>query len=132
MKRNLIIACGLLALLLSSCKKEKCPDDGYLIFGHFYGMCEGEQCVDKAQFTPLGREQFQKAQHLRASFPLELLQQSDTVIGQPDAGDWGGLYIEYHQDGVRKFWLIDKMKTNVPIQYHDFVDRVEAAVEALQ
>jgi hypothetical protein len=64
-------------------------------------------------------------------FPTDLLYETSTIIGQPDAGDWGGLYIEYSFDGVRKFWLLDKMTSNVPARYHDFIDDVNEKIAQL-
>ena len=43
-------------------------------------------------------------------FPTDLLKETERVIGQPDAGDWGELYVEYNLNGVRKFWLLDQKK----------------------
>lgn len=63
---------------------------------------------------------------------MDLLNEPSIVIGQPDAGDWGGFYIEYNFDGVRKFWLLDQMKRNVPNGYHDFLDQVNKKINQLQ
>ena len=65
-------------------------------------------------------------------FPTDLLSEKDTVIGQPDAGDWGGLYLEYNFNGVRKFWLLDQKKDNVPTKYHDLIDKVNEKIALLQ
>ena len=48
MKRFWIISVLILACF-SSCKQEdlRLYDGDYLIFGHFYGMCGGEGCVEK-------------------------------------------------------------------------------------
>ena len=154
MNTRLMALCFLMSLLLTSCRKEQ-QQDGYLIFGHFYGMCQGARCIEiykltdsqlfedtrdaypgsvdfyQAQFSSRSDAYFQQARHLKAAFPMELLQHSNPVIGQPDAGDWGGYYIEFKQGDVRRFWLIDKMQSNVPIQYHSFLDQVTDVIEAL-
>jgi hypothetical protein len=65
-------------------------------------------------------------------FPQDLLNESDTVIGMPDAGDWGGFYIEYNFNGTRRFWILDKMKTNVPGKYHAFIDKLNEKIDLLQ
>jgi len=57
-----------------------------------------------------------------------LLDDHDTIIGQPDAGDWGGLYIEYNKDAVRRYWLLDQMKSNVPEYLYDFIDKVNEKI----
>lgn len=41
---------------------------------------------------------------------MSLLKEKKTVIGQPDAGDWGGIYVEYNANGLRKLWLLDKKR----------------------
>jgi hypothetical protein len=61
-----------------------------------------------------------------------LLNENHTVIGMPDAGDWGGFYVEYNFNGTRRFWILDKMKANVPSQYHDFIDSLNAKIYLLQ
>jgi hypothetical protein len=33
-------------------------------------------------------------------FPTDLLNETEKVIGQPDAGDWGGLYVAYNINGI--------------------------------
>lgn len=150
-----------LVVLITSCKKEgnnaQFQPTDYLIFGDFYGMCAGEQCVDiyklgdsalyedvnahypnstelyDGQFTyQLSAQQYNATKDLIDVFPTGLLTESDTVIGQPDAGDWGGYYVEYNFNGTRKFWLIDKMKENVPSEYHNFVDKMEEKLQMLE
>ena len=80
----------------------------------------------------LTQEQFNDVKDLSDFFPNDLLMESTTVIGQPDAGDWGGLYIEYNYNGTRKFWLLDKKKSNVPVKYHSFIDKVNEKIQLLQ
>jgi hypothetical protein len=145
-------------LLISSCKKEEdqsgeVPD--YLIFGHFYGECIGEGCIEifcleptrlledandnypnsnsfyAADFYPLSTEQFNSANGLMDYFPDTLLSMTETVIGQPDYADGGGLYIEYNVGSVRRFWLIDKAKYNVPVGLHEFIDKVNERIDLI-
>lgn len=127
-------------------------EDDYLIFGQFYGFCIGDDCIqlfrlestrlleDKndnypsastfynASYKVLSSEKFNKVKSLSLAFPLELLAENDTVIGQPDAGDWGGYYIEYSSKGVRKYWLIDKMRNSTPEYMHSFLTEVDEAI----
>lgn len=128
-------------------------EEDYLIFGHFYGFCQGETCIEifrldestlmedtndnypqtddfyEGDFTLLSDEKFQIVAGLESQFPLALLDEAETVIGQPDAADGGGLYIEYSKDGVRDFWLIDLVTENIPEAYREFVD---TALEKIQ
>jgi hypothetical protein len=140
-------------LLLISCNKNENSD--YLIFGHFYGECGGEGCVEifklednqlfedtkdlypnsndyyDGKYKSLSQEQFNSVNDLIDYFPNDLFNESNNVIGQPDAGDWGGLYIECNYNGKRKFWLIDQMKSNVPTKYHNFIDTLNAKIEKI-
>ncbi|TGE22150.1 hypothetical protein E5K00_18045 [Hymenobacter aquaticus] len=64
--------------------------------------------------------------------PADLLREKSTVIGSPDAGDWGGYYVEVTQAGQRRFWLIDTQKRNLPAYLHAFVDTLEVRLDKLQ
>lgn len=160
MIRNIISAICLSVFFMVSCDEKadgiKLSDSGYLVFGHFYGMCQGERCIeifrleeDKlledtkdeypsrndfyvGNFVELSRQKFDKTKDLTNYFPTSLLTETDTVIGMPDAGDWGGLYVEYNFNGVRKFWVLDQMTSNVPTKYHTFIDKVNEKITQLQ
>lgn len=80
----------------------------------------------------MSQKKFIDANDLLNFFPSDLLLEPKTVIGQPDAGDWGGLYIEYNYNGTRKFWLLDQMKSNVPSKYHNFLDKVNEKIKLIQ
>ncbi|MFH6603545.1 BPTI/Kunitz domain-containing protein [Maribacter algicola] len=124
----------------------------YLIFGHFYGECSGEGCIEifklengslfedtqdiypnaisyyRGNYMILNVDTFNGVNDLTTFFPLRLLGENDRIIGRPDAGDWGGLYIEYNVNGTRKFWLIDQKKDNVPPYLHTFIDKVNEKI----
>lgn len=145
-------------LVFSSCKKEDEPNNGvpdYLIFGHFYGECVGEGCIEifcleptrlledandnypnsanyyAADFYELSTAQYNEVNDLMDFFPDTLLSISDVVIGQPDYADGGGLYIEYNVGSTRDFWLIDQDKNNIPTALHEFVDKVNEKIELI-
>ncbi len=156
--KYLLFSLAAFFFLCVSCKK----NDGYLssidyiIFGHFYGECLGEDCIEifkinndhlyedtrdhypdandfyNANFQKLSDEKFALTKDIINYFPMSLLDEENHVIGQPDAGDWGGLYIEYKRNSVRKFWLLDKKKENVPSTYHVFIDKVAEVIQAIQ
>ncbi len=160
MKNYIILLLGLSILVGTSCKKQDiqpaATSTDYLIFGHFYGFCMGERCVEifklddstlqedtsdiypnrtkfyVAAYKNLATSKFDAVKDLRASFPVELLSEQETVLGQPDASDGGGLYIEYKSGTVHKFWIIDQFKTNVPAKYHTFMDKVNEKIALLQ
>lgn len=151
------MAC-LMLLTLASCKKSgiKLSKSDYIVFGHFYGECIGENCVEifrleqdklfedikdqypsrnafyTGDYVQLSQQKFNEAKDLTDYFPTDLLKETDIVIGAPDATDGGGLYIEYNSKGVRKFWLLDQMKHNVPTKYHNFIDKVNEKIKQLK
>ena len=143
-----------LPLILFSCSS----DDGkptnkndYLIFGHFYGFCAGEGCVeifkltdtklyedteddyllDSFNFVEHETEKFNLAKDLSDYFPAELLSETESVLGCPDCSDGGGLFIEYSKNGVTNSWRIDQFKENAPEYLHDFMDEVNQRISLI-
>ncbi|MBL7730422.1 MAG: hypothetical protein JNM88_04525 [Chitinophagaceae bacterium] len=143
---------------LASCSKDNAglSKSDYLIFGHFYASCSGEGCVEifrleqdklfedkkdqypdaynfyNGKYGKLSQQKFDITKDLKDYFPVDLLNEPGNVIGQPDAGDWGGLYIEYNYGGIRKFWLLDLKKSNVPATCHGFIDKVNEKIAQLK
>jgi hypothetical protein len=143
-------------VVLSSCEyenlEEQTTNTNYIVFGHFYGFCVGEKCIEifkltsttlyedtndkypslsqpyEGTFQQLDQALFEKVKDLRTKVPQELLATDSGVIGQPDAGDWGGLYFEISIQGKKQFWLIDKMRTNLPEYLKPFADDIESAI----
>lgn len=158
MKNQLFLGLLLLSTMLTGCKKDeiKPSSKDYIIFGHFYGECQGEKCIEifkldhnqlsedtkdlypnsselyYGSYVLLSQQQFNGVKHLLESFPRTLWNDNNKIIGQPDAGDWGGLYIELKHNGKRKFWLLDQKTSNVPTKYHAFISQVNAAIKTLQ
>jgi hypothetical protein len=145
--KNLFVILFLTVSLLSC--KEEVVDKDYLIFGHFYGECVQESCIlmykvedtrllaDTKQEYPnqqmpyvgnfteeLSSSDFQLARELKDLIPDELFDETNHIIGQPDAADQGGLYLEYNFDGERRFWYIDQNKGFLPQYLHDFIDEI--------
>lgn len=147
------------SLILTACNKNDDEDPEveleYLIFGHFFGECGGEECVEifklengklfedsndtypgsndfyDADFSELSSDLFDQVDGLQEVFPTGLLSEENVVIGQPDAGDWGGLYIEYKTGGTHEFWLLDLAKNNVSEDYHNFIDEVSEKINLI-
>ncbi|HCS20812.1 MAG TPA: hypothetical protein DIW47_09675 [Bacteroidetes bacterium] len=158
MSLKTIITASLMVLLLTACKKDapKPSNPDYIVFGHFYGECMGEGCIEifklkedklledtndlypnskdfyNGHYIQLSEQKFNATKELTSLFPPDLLNETKTVFGSPDAADGGGLYIEYNANGVRKFWLFDQMKGNVPSKYHAFMDKVNEKIQQLQ
>ena len=158
------IASLLLALLLSfviGCEKPQPVDPEAqgpsFIFGHFFGMCIGEQCVEifklengqlyedtndnypgdqgpyQANFQPLPDSLYQLVKNLPDQLPTQLYAETDTVLGIPDAGDWGGIYLELtDENGDRRFWLIDNKTDNLPAYLQGYKQQINDAIDALQ
>lgn len=153
------------ALLLISCEKETVDEkeiettmnyaDDTFIFGHFYGECIGENCIevfkiedgkiyedtsgsypngtdDNFAWLLLENEKFEKAKSFPEFFPSELLSEIDQVIGMPDAGDWGGYIIGKMDDDELRIWLIDTMVENIPEYLHEYNDRIENVIDLMQ
>ncbi len=145
-------------VLVSACDRNPAGFSGnsYLVFGHFYGECFGELCVEifKIQNEQLyedtldnyptvsnlphvtdyrqrSSDEYDKIKHLQVLIPELLFEESSILIGQPDAGDWGGFYVETDQSGEKRYWLIDKMKSNIPEYLYEFTDSLDAAISGL-
>jgi len=142
-----------LFIIVISCQREDIVPAGlnsdYIVFGHFYGECGGEGCIEiykltvsnlfedsndqypntnepyNGNFQLLDNSFFEKVNNLRTQIPHELLETKSVTIGQPDAGDWGGIYFEISIEGEKQFWLIDKMRMNLPEYLKPFVDEIE-------
>ena len=149
MKKLILI--GLLSAFLVACSSNdsiNLDNDDYLIFGHFYGFCIGERCVETFKLTSdklyedandnyasgpfdfevLSNEKFEKVKDLTDAFPTKLLEEKEAILGCPDCADGGGIYIEYSKNGVVKSWKIDQMKNNVPAYLNDFMDAVNGKI----
>ena len=146
---------GITAIFLALCSREahqlQSPPD-YLIFGHFYGHCMGEECVEifkltdealfedgsdsylatEFEFSPLGAEAYDVARELKAALPAPLLNSTETTFGCPDCADQGGLYIEISSNGERRSWRIDQDKRMVPGYLHFFMDQVNQVIDSIQ
>ena len=95
---------------------ENTSQNSYVVFGQFYGECIGEACVEifkiensalyedtldrypshnnlphSTSYVSLSNEEYEKVKHISDLIPDELFAEDALVIGQPDAGDWGGI-----------------------------------------
>jgi len=148
------ICCLLLIITsLASCNNDddsnfEINEDNFLIFGHFYGECVGEDCVEtfkltsttlledtiddysgqNQEFIALENETFEQVKDLVTSFPNRLLNEDKSVLGCPDCADGGGLFIQYSDNGDVQSWRIDLTKDNIPEYLHDFVDAVNEKI----
>ena len=159
MKKHSLILLLLVAVLFSCNKEDDTINDskeGYLVFGRFYGFCQGEECIEifkidssylfedskdaypsrdtfySGNFVALNDAKFNATKELINSFPMQLLNEKDTVFGCPDCADGGGIYLEYNFNGDHGYWIIDNNLYNVPRYLHPFMDKVHEQVEALK
>ena len=154
MKQIILILVVATACQTENVNRENISSDS-IVFGHFYGECMGEQCVEiyrltdnslyedkkdeypsrdnayNGDFELRDNSLFEKVKKLRNEIPSDLLTINSTVIGQPDAGDWGGIYFEMKVAGVRRYWLIDKMDSNIPESLRPFVEAIENKIQLI-
>lgn len=155
MKSFKIVTFFAILIIISSCKHDddiSVNENDYLIFGHFYGECIGEGCVETYKLTDtklfedtndsyagtapfnfieLGALQFEQVKDLIDFLPPELLNASDTAFGCPDCADQGGLFIQYLKNGNTKSWRIDQSKNQVPEYLYEFMDKVNEKISLI-
>ena len=145
--------------LLTTCKKndqDSSREVEYIVFGHFYGECVGKDCIDifkmdcchiyedtndfypnmidpyKASYIELDSRERDSVSFLIYRIPHVLFFETARFIGQPDAADQGGLYVEIKCVGKPvQYWFIDQNKANIPSYLHTFVDDINKAVKLL-
>lgn len=151
---------GIFIIVLSSivtlsCNKSddaESNDTDYLIFGHFYGMCMGEECVETYKLTDsklfedtkdlyfstqtfdfvhLENDKFELVKDLPNFFPNQLMDENENTFGCPDCADQGGLFIQISKDGNVHSWKIDQSKNNVPGYMHNFMDKLNEKIELI-
>ena len=150
MKKVILILFGL-GLLLSCNNDDEgaiLEEQNFLIFGHYYGLCGGEGCIEtykltgsklyedtiddysgqQMNFVELDKALFEAVKDLPSFLPQELLNATETFIGCPDCADGGGLFILYSQNGNEKSWRIDQNKSQLPEYLHNFVDKVNEKI----
>jgi hypothetical protein len=159
MKLILLLVLFVLILLITKCinNSEIEENKNYLVFGDFYGECFGEGCVDiykiqneklfedtldiypsylempqKTSYIQLSHLQFLAVKDIWYYFPDSLYIETEILIGQPDAADGGGFYLETNKNGKQQYWLIDKIKSNVPGYLHSFMDSLDNKLNLLQ
>ncbi len=147
---NKVLTLLIAIAMTTSCNKDciTLNEQNYLVFGHFYGMCAGEGCVEtykltdmklyedliddysgqNLEFVELENETFEQVSDLVDFFPNQLLSEEETVFGCPDCSDGGGLFIQYSDNGNLKSWRIDQFQNNVPSYLHAFIDQVNEAI----
>lgn len=143
--------------LFSNCKKEcscKQEADDFLIFGKYYGMCAGEDCVEifkiengtlsedsndnyptdspySGNYSALPSAKYNLVKDLGDHVPAQLLNENDGYIGMPDAYDQGGYVVELKVNGTTRYWRIDTDKSNTPGYLHAFTDTLRSYIDKI-
>lgn len=138
------------------CLPNPMEDIEYFVIGSFYGECEGASCVDYYKINGQGVWEDTLDQYPGGdaapdtSFDVALTNPgyydsvaysikafseayaSGSVVGQPDAGDWGGYYLAIQfLDGTFWYAELDTQPGNVPQEWHNFQDSLDSAIEDL-
>lgn len=149
----------LVASVTTSCEKEAVgtTQTDELVFGQFYGECGGERCIEiyrlnttagtleedttdrypsltqpySGQYVPRAASYYAQVNDLPQQIPAQLLQLPNGTIGAPDAGDAGGYYLSFSDQGTLRFWLIDTQKSNIPTALHPLVDTLRTRIQRL-
>lgn len=158
--RAVAMLAGLACIMLSACHDndtspdEQMPDS--MVFGDYYGECAGNGCIDlykieggavyedtkdaypsqtvySGQFARRADVSAEQVKSLLENFPEQLYDESEITLGMPDAGDWGGYYIEVIRNNTRRFWLIDKQVFEGDRAYlNTFTAQVQAKLNLLE
>jgi len=149
-----IVLIGLIFMSFNSCTSDdgiELNENNFLVFGHFYGECGGENCVEtfkltetslyedtndnyvgiEFDFIKLGNDKFNAVKDLIDFFPNRLLATNETTFGCPDCADGGGIFVQYSENGTIRNWTIDQTKTNVPSYLHSFMDKVNEKIQLI-
>lgn len=126
--------------------------EDYIIFGHYYGFCIGEPCIETFKLTSsalyedtrddygvtsgfefkrLSKEKFELVNGLADEIPMELFQEESQTFGCPDCADQGGVLIQILRDGEIKTWKIDQNLNNLPEYLHSLVENVNQKIEQI-
>ncbi|MEP4095596.1 hypothetical protein [Reichenbachiella sp.] len=149
------------AVVLSSCGSQSpvpnelnqgSSNSEYIIFGHFYGFCGGEECIEifkvtndalfedtndfypnsdnvyDAEFAQLDQSKFNKLKNLNFVIPDRLFDETKIIIGAPDAADGGGIYLQL-SDG--RYWLLDMSLTYLPEYLHPLREQIRLTIEKI-
>lgn len=144
-------------LTLSACGKESqnVSETDAFIFGHFFGECFGESCIEiyrlvdneiyedtLDKYPGINGNEFDWIKRTDVSveqiaesleeIPNSLFDATDQVIGMPDAGDWGGIYVQIHEGAEARYWLIDHADQNIPEDLVPFTTSIKNTIQLLQ
>lgn len=145
MRRLIMIALSLLVLV--ACKKstEKLESNDYIIFGHFYGFCVGEECVEMYMLTDsklyedtvdyggdeyveLSNSLYEDVKDIDGAIPVELTAQPDSTFGCPDCHDQGGVRLIIKSGETIQRWTFDNDLDAIPGYAHGIVNLIHEKI----
>jgi hypothetical protein len=127
----------------------------YIIFGKFFGECIGENCIEtyliqdevlyedqtdpyaggtidhEWQWEELSQDKYEVARDIQDLIPPTLLAMDNQTFGMPDAGDWGGIFLEVKKDGEVGRWLLDLNESTTPKEFYSLSNGILEIVENL-
>lgn len=128
-----------------------------LTFGRFHGKCLGNSCIEifkfnddklwedvfdrypsydnfyEGRYTEFKGSERINAEELLNELPSQLFKykSSFNVIGSPDAGDAGGIYLEFQNLKVRKLWLIDIGKKDLSKDITAYIELINNTIDEI-
>ena len=120
-----------------------------VIFGHFFGECSGERCLETYMlqgeslfedtndsftrdynFVSLADSLYLRVNDLRDLIPAELSDLEGQTFGCPDCGDQGGVYLQLADQNDTEFF-IDMDTNGIPDYLSEFVAEVNERIALL-
>ena len=158
--KSIYILILFVSIIITSCEEKDCcfgENQEYFIFGHFYGECGGEGCVEifkiqdgrlyedsndtypynaspyNGQWNQLSNEKYEAVKDIQYEVPGELFELPTHILGIPDGGDWGGILIQINDVSGQNpshtgTWLLDQNENNMDSIYNAFVDKVNEKI----
>ena len=133
--------------------QENAPE--WLVFGRFYGHCQGEQCIEiyklekgklfedrndqyvsnetfyEASYEQLDDAKYEMVRSILDHIPSGLIAEDQIRFGCPDCADQGGIYLEIKNSQAHEFWIFDQNKQDVPAYLHSYLDLINAKIDFL-
>ncbi len=149
--KKVFLLLTVLAIVLSSCEKNKLSHDDYFIFGVSYGECMGdcaiyykiqnEMLYSDFMETPwqelsfndqnLSNSNYLQAKSLFEELPSYLNKNSNQTFGCPDCIDQGNIYVEQSIDGTKTYWNIDTDIDQLPEEIREFTTLLMETIDSL-
>jgi len=128
-------------------------EEGYFVFGNFYGLCAGDDCIRifkfdddqlyadtkkvypnrgniyNGSYKKISNPHIDSIASLLSGFPQELLSDTNVVFGCPDCVDQGVIYLELKFNDIHRSWLLDNVNSALPEYLRDYAHQVQRAID---